>query len=61
MDWTEYDEKTEARCEHCGCTREDIYCIGLECCCGSEWRVEYNGDVELEGFNNIDMVLESKR
>lgn len=61
MDWTEYDEKTEARCEYCGCSREDIIIRGMECCCGMGLRVEHSGDVELEGFNNIDMVLEGKR
>lgn len=58
--WEEYDDKAEVRCEYCGCTREDIY-YKCECCCGAVWRVERGDGVELEGFNNIDVVLEGKR
>lgn len=59
--WEEYESKTEARCEYCGCSRMDMHYIEGKCCCGMEWKVEYSSGVELEGFNNIDVALEMKR
>lgn len=52
--WTGYEEKTEARCEYCGCTRDDVYYIGGDCCCGVEWKIECSNGVELEVEVNWD-------